>query len=257
MKAQFKYAFLNGIYIRGPVFIIIFIMNFLFIILGSLGLLPFAAHVTAVSLGGAAITLMLVVNIIGDVLIIRSVFSAPGAYLQALTPTPRWKILFISVIIMTLMDLFSMAFVIGSEFWLSYNMIGMSGYDELLNIVRAALEENPTYLRYVLLGILMFLAAYLLVLSIVLFCVTAKKSFLYKMPASGILAFLLACLCLYFVSLSQLLLAPFGIVEIHGIFIIITLGPNVIFPIYFLLLLMEASALFVVTSKLIEKRINI
>jgi len=58
MKVQFKYAIRAGLYARGPVFAVIFIMELIFIVLGSLGILPLAAQITAVSLGGTAIAVM-------------------------------------------------------------------------------------------------------------------------------------------------------------------------------------------------------
>jgi hypothetical protein len=64
MKAQFKYAFITGLPFRGAAFAFIFVMDAVFIALGSLGLLPFAAKVTAVSLGGVAIAAMMVFDII-------------------------------------------------------------------------------------------------------------------------------------------------------------------------------------------------
>jgi len=253
VKAQFKYAFLNGIYIRGPVFAVIFVMNTVFIALGSAGLLPVAARITAVSLGGVAIAVMMAANFIGDINISRRIFAAPGAYLQMLTPAPRWKTLFASIAVMAVMDIVSMAFVIASQVFLALNLAG----GEIQSIVVNALRDNPDYLIYGLFGALLIITAYLLVLSIILFAVTAQKSFLYKLPASGFLAFLLAWACVYAVSLSQLVLAPFGSVWRYGIFIIITLGSNVMFMAYILLLLLEAITLFIITSNLLEKRINL
>ena len=252
MKAQFKYAFLSGLYARGGVFAVIFIMNVTFIALGSLGLLPLAAHITAVSLGGVAITVMMAANIIGDIAIVRRMFTAPGAYLHALTPAPRWNILLASIIAMLAMDFTTMAFVISSEVWLSFNLAG----NDIWNMVWNYIRENPQNLNYLLWGILLVAAGYLFIVLIILFSVAAKKSVFYKMPASGILSFILACACVYAASLLQLVLTPLGTIERHGIFIILTLGSKAA-PLYVLLILLEAAALFIITSKFIEKRINI
>jgi len=77
------------------------------------------------------------------------------------------------------------------------------------------------------------------------------------MPASGFLAFLLACGCFYVVSLLQLLLAPFGEVGWQGFLIVITLSPGAAGPLLTLLTLIEAAGLFVLTSKLMERKINL
>jgi hypothetical protein len=83
-----------------------------------------------------------------------------------------------------------------------------------------------------------------------------KKSIFYRFPVSGLLAFLLACVCFYVVSLLQLILFPFGAVERYGLLIILNLAINGL-PFYVLLTLLEAAALFVVTSKLMERKINL
>jgi len=253
MKAQFKYAFLAGFYVRLPVFAVIFIMNTVFITLGSLGLLPFAAHVTAVSLGGVAIAVMMAADIISDVIIIRRMFFAPVAYLHALTPVPRGKILFASVIAMAVMDLISMAVVISSEVWLSFNLAG-SGVGE---IFWSTVLTDASIIVYSFLSILLLIACYFLVVMVVLFSIAMKKSIFYKMPASGFMAFLAACGCFYIVSLLQLLLSPFSEVQRYGLLFILNLGGGVTFPLYILLTLLEAIALFILTSKLLERKINI
>ena len=112
MKAQFKYVLRTGLLLRGGVFAIIFVMDLVFITLGSLGLLPFAAQITAVSLGGLAIAAMMAANIVCDVSIAGCMFSTPEAYMYALAPSPRWKLLLSSVIVMAAMDIITMAIVI-------------------------------------------------------------------------------------------------------------------------------------------------
>ena len=254
MKAQFKYAFLAGLYVRGGVFAVIFVMNLAFITLGSLNLLPPAAHVTAVSLGGIAIAVMMAANIIGDIAVARRMFSAPGAYLHTLTPVPRRKTLLASVLSMAVMDFVTMATVITGEVWLSLNLAGRGIWRIIWNAVRA----NAADLTYVLLFILLLVMIYLLKMMIILFCVTAKNSVFYKTRASGLMTFLLACGCFYAAILMQLVLVPFGSIERYGMLIILYLPSNsVALPLYILLILLEAAALFVLTSKLMERKMNI
>jgi hypothetical protein len=252
MKVQFKYAFLTGINTRGIVFAVIFAMMAIFITLGSLGWMPVAAHITAVSLGGVAIAVMFTANIGSDVSIIRRMFTAPGAYLYLLTPVPRRKILFASVIAMLAMDFITMAAVIIGEVWLSFNFTGLGW-----NIIFSYLQQNSGDLLHVIWGIPLVIAGYLLILMIILFGVTAKKSIFYKMPASGLLAFLLACACIYAVSLLQLILALFGAVQRYGLFIIVNVNSSAALPALVLLTILEAAGLFFVTSNLMERRMNI
>jgi len=252
MKAQFKYAFLAGFHIRGPVFAVIFIMNTVFLILGLLGLLPFAALVTAVSLGGVAIAVMFTANIGSDVAIISRLFSAQKATLYALTPAPRWKTLLASITTMTVMDVITMAFVIITQVSLSFNLTG----NNVRQIFWSYLNQNLSGITFIIWNILLLIAGYLLVLMVILFCITAKKSIFFKMPASGFLAFLLACACFYIASLLQILLAPFGVVERFLFMITITLD-TIAIPLLALLTLLEAGVLFVLTSKLMERKINL
>jgi hypothetical protein len=252
MKAQFKYTFKTGLSFRGAAFAFIFVMDAVFIALGSLGLLPLAAKITAVSLGGVAISVMLVFDIISDIAIIRRMFSAPEVYLYALTPSPRWKILLASVIVAAILDIATMAIAITAEVWLSFILVGK----EIWRTAWEYISANSSYFLYALWYVLLLVAGYLLLMMIILFCITAKKSIFFKLPVSGLLSFLLACACCYVISLLQLVLIPFGGVERYGLLIILNLGNNGL-PFYALLILLEAAALFVTTSKLMERKINL
>jgi len=252
MKTHFKYAFKSGLTFRGAAFAIIFVMDAVFIALGSLGLLPVAARITAVSLGGIAIAVMLVFDIIGDIAVIRRMFSVPEAYLYALTPSPRWKILLASVIVTAILDIVTMAVVITAESWLSLILSGEELMRSVLNYINTNLSELPIWLW----SAALLAAGYLLLMMIILFCITAKKSILFRIPASGLFAFLLACVCIYVISLLQLALIPFSAVERYGLMIILNFDNNAL-PFFVLLILLEAAALFVITSKLMERRINL
>jgi len=253
MKAQFKYSFLTGFYTRGIVFAVIFVMNSVFITLGALGWLPLAGKITAVALGGVAIAVMFVFNIISDVSIFRRMFSAPEGYLYALTPAPRWKIMLASVISVAVMDIVTMTIVIFSEVWLSFILAG----NDIWNMVWTTITINFNESLHLLWLIPLFISGYLLLMISILFFMTAEKSIFFKLPASGLLTFLLGCACWYVISLLQLVLIPFGYVERWRIFITITLTHGAAVPVYILLTLLEAAGLFILTSKLMEKRMNI
>ena len=253
MKAQFKYAIIAGLYFRGPAFAVIFIMNAVFITLGSLGLLPFAAHVTALSLCGVSIAVMLAANIGGDVAITKRMFSSPQSYLHALTPVPRWKTLLTSIVTMAVMDLVTMTIVIFSQVWLALNLAG----EVIWQLVLIAIRSQESSLFYIVWGSLLIIAGYFLIIMIILFCVTVKRSIFFKLPASGFLAFLLACGCFYIVNLFQLLLIPFGDVWRFGVFIFITIESGAAIPVFTLITLLQAAALFVLTSKLLERKVNL
>jgi len=253
MKAQFKYALLAGLYFRGPVFAVIFIMNTVFTILGFAGVLPLAAQITAVSLGGIGIAVMLAGCIIGDIHIGKRLFASPESYLHALTPVPRWKTLFASIVTMTALDLFTIAFVIFTQVCMSLNLAG----ENVWSHIGAYFRENPEMISLVIHLSVLLLAFYILALTIIMFSITIKKSVFFKTPASGLLAFLTACGCFYIANLLQLLIAPFSYVERYLFMIMITPVSGTAIPFLIILTLAEAAGLFILTSKLLERRINL
>jgi len=252
MKAQFKYAFLAGLRYRGPVFAVIFSVNTLFIILGSLGMLPIALRILAVSLSGIAFTAMFAANIGADIAIAKRMFSPPGAYLDMLTPVPRYKILLASILTMGMMDIITLIFAAVSQAWLTFNLIGNKIHETVLEIVRS----YDNYVMHAVCLFLLIIAAYFLTVTIIVFCVTMKKSVFFKIPASGFLSFLLAVGCFYAASLLQLILAPFCKLDRIGLTFTMTPDTSML-PFFILLTLLEAAGLFVLTAKLLERKINL
>jgi len=254
MKAQFKYAFRAGISLRLPVFAAILAMNIVFIALGLLFRLPEAAHITFVALSGTALAAMMAVNVVGDISILNRIFAAPDAYLHALTPAPRQQILLASIVAMLVMDLVTTGALIGGVVWLAANFDAAYG-SQTPFMTELGYEPFVMTLEF-LQNTALLIAGYLLIVMTVIFCVSMRKSLFYQKRGGGWLTALLALGVAYAVSLSSLLLAPFGDVERQGIFFTVT--PNGLGNVlYILLILLEAAALFVLTSKLLERRINI
>jgi len=179
-------------------------------------------------------------------------FAGPGAYLQALTPAPRRKILLASVITMTLMDIISMAVVITGEVLMSFNLAG----EGVGAMVWQALRANASEYMSVLLSIALLISGYLLIMMVIMFCISVRKSMLYNKPAGGWLTALLALGISYAISLSSFIVAPFGVVSRFGMFFTITIGGMGLLACT-LLILIEAAALFILTSKLLERKVNI
>jgi len=254
MKAQFKYSFRAGLQPRLLVFAIILVMNLVFIVLDLLGSLPFAAHITAVSLSGTAIAVMSGFNIAGDVAIARRMFSAPGAVLYALTPVPRWKTLLSSVVSILVMNFVTLAFSIAGVVFLSLGLgsryTGVGAWEML--------RQGSSFVQpqYSLIYLAIFVAAYLMLLMTILFCVAMRKSAFFNKPAGGFLAVLLAVGVFYVFTLSGVLLAPFGTVSRFRFFFTVTVGYTGM-GMYALLMFIIAAALFALTSILVERKINI
>jgi len=256
MKAQFKYSFRAGLTGRGPAFAVIILVNLVFIVLGLLQMLPIAALITAVSLSGTAIAVMMAFNIVGDVTIARRMFTAPGAYLHALTPAPRKNILLSSIVTMMVMDIVTMALTILSVIILSFNLASYYIDGNIMEYIRAGADGQFNLLSSTAASIAAMITGYLMFLLLILFCVAMRKSVFYNKPAGGLLSVILAFVIVYVMSLSFLLLAPFGIVSRIGVFFTISVSSVGIFM-FALLLLLWAAALFMLTSKLMERKINI
>jgi hypothetical protein len=253
MKAQFKYAFRAGGSARLPAFAVIFTVNLVFLVLGALGLLPIAAKITAVALSGTAIAVMFAFNIVGDVMIIRRIFSAPGAYFYALTPAPRRQILASSVITMMILDIITMAAAITGVTLLSISLAGeFSSFVTWESISATGLLAVSDIFMF----LVSLIAVYLLGVMIILFCLAMRKSVFYNIHAGGLLTTLLAVGVLYVISLSHLLLIPFGTVTRFASFYTIHVGRLGMFA-NALLLFIIAAILFVLTSKLLERKVNI
>ena len=252
MKAQFKYAFLAGGIPRLYVFAAIFVFQLVFLLLGETTGLPLAAHITAVSLSGVMLAVMIVFNVIGDISIVRRMFYGPGAYLTALTPVPRHKTLLASVITMIVMDVVTMAIAITGQVWLAFNLAGLYMNQSIWAMVGSYVSALP---------IILFTAAYLIVLyllvmMVILFCITARKSIFFHKRSGLLLTFLFAIATIYVINLIPIILAPFAYVERFLFVIALYLGPvgSVLYPI---LLFIISAVLFVMTSKLMERKMNI
>ena len=252
MKAQFKYAFMAGGFARVFVSAVIFAMNLVFIVLGSLGLLPVAALITAVSLGGVGIGVMAVVNVIGDIAIIHRLFAAPRAYLHALTPVPRWKTLLASVLSVVVSDIASMAVAISGVVWTSLILAGSYVGDAIRNTVLVGASDIMLGFWFSALAF----AGYLLVLMVIIFCITINKSLFYQKRGGGMLTALVAVGLAYVINVSPIVLAPFGAVSRWGLHFTVSLGGFGLIM-YVLLLLAQSAALFIFSSKLMERKLNI
>jgi len=252
MKAQFKYAFRAGLSPRMYAFAIILVMNLAFIVPGLLGVLPVAAMITGVSLGGTAIAVMIAFNIAGDISITRTIFTPPGAVFYALTPAPRRDRLIASVLTMIVMDFVTTAIAITGVIVLALNLGSHYSGMSLMEMLR----YDTIYFGDIGLLIAGVLVAYLLITSVVFFCRAMRKSVFFSKRAGGLLTFLTAAGVVYGISVAPLLLAPFGTVTGYGLFFTVTLGQTGMYM-YSLLLLIIAAVLFVLTARLIERKINL
>jgi len=252
MKAHFKYI-IRGEMLRLTVFAVIFAVNLVFITLGLLGISPLAANIVAVSLSGTAIGVMAVFNIIGDISIINRMFKTPGAVFYALTPAPRKNRLLASIISMTVMDIVTMAISIIGVIILSINLGSHYTALSFTEMLRTADINIP---GYSIIPVALLLVGYLYLIMLIVFCKAVRKSFLYNKPAGGLLAFLVALGVLYISNISTFLLVPFGTVNRFYTFFTIDLG-FLGMGMYALLTFIITAVMFVLTARLMERKINI
>jgi len=253
MKALIKYTIRADMSGRLIAFAAIFVMNLAFIIPGLFGLLPLAAQITAVSLSGTAIGVMSVFNIIGDISIIRSMFFSPGAVFYAITPAPRKKRLCVGLTTMFLTDFITMTFSIVSVVILAL-ILGNDYVDGSIWVM--ASESFPHIAPNVIIPIAQGVVYYLFVMMLIIFGITMRKSVFYSKRAGGLLAFLVAIGIYYLSTVSALLVAPFGHVSFFFGFITVTVG-YLGMGLYVLLILLFAVALFILTARLLERKLNI
>jgi len=252
----FYYAFRAGATPRLIAFAVIFIMNLAFIIPGLFGMLPLAAQITAVSLSGTAIGAMAVFNIVGDASIIRHMFTAPGAIFYALAPVPRKMTLLASIIAMFIMDSITMVISIISVVILSINLGAYYSDIDIWGEIATYTTSDLGGAVNILLGFALIVAAYLFVIMLIIFCKAMRKSIFFSKTAGGLLTFLTGVGVFYLMTLSPLLVAPFGDVSFFYGFITVTVG-NLGMGMYTIIMFMISAALFLLSSKLFERKINL
>jgi hypothetical protein len=228
-----------------------------FVLFASGGTLPWPAYVTFLAIGGCAIGAVSVTCVISDIIIIRRIFYAPDAYLYALAPVPGSKRLAANVIAMAVLDIIPLAAIITGQVYLALSFVDANLWRTIWAVAGTGAASVASDVMFIIWSIITVIAAYLMVMMIILFCIAASKSFLYHMRASGLLAVLLGWGCFYVFSLLGLLLAPFGAVAwVGGMFFVITVTGGAL-PVYAALILLFTAVLFILTSKLTERKLNI
>jgi len=256
MKAHFKYIF-RAEAMRLIVFAAVFVVNLVFVVLAALGVLPLAAQIVAVSLSSLGVNVMFVFNVIGDISIINRLFSPRSSIIYALTPAPRKERLLASIISMTVMDIVTMA---GAMIGVAILGIHLGGNFAGLNfweMLSYPAYTGSFYFSFsMLIPIALMLAGYLYLITLITFCISVRKSMLYNKPAGGFLAFLVALGVIYITNISSFLLAPFGSVSRFFTFFTIDVG-TLGMAMYALLTFIFAAVMFVLTARLMERKLNI
>ena len=233
---------------RTAAFIVMAAVNVFFIVWTALVPWNLALYIVGVSLSGCALCALFIFQILGDASIDRYVFKAPQGYAVNLFPVNSWKLLLSRTIAIVAQDVIGLALGVAGTTYLSLQLGGVG-------------ERVMRYFDFetILCGVLLFIVMYTLVVLAVAFARILSSSVFYTMKGRGILSLLTTLLALYALSFLDFLAAPFGYVQSFGTMFIINVdyGLSLGAIVYLLALLAQCAVLFIVSSRLMERKINL
>lgn len=248
MRAQFKYSLRAYLTPRAIALSAVLVMCLVFGLLGYNDIYGYGGKVTAVVLSALGLFGILVVCFITDFEMLRGLCTAPAGYVTLLTPVKSWKLILPRVITILVED---MLCLIAGITGVAIQGLIVSGYtgDMFWG------EFDWSFLW----GLAVILLGYIFLIMIVLFCIVLSKSLFYSRRIGTFLAVLATIATAYVFNLLNFVLAPFGAVDSVGIFYNISLiaGPTLGMAAYSLLSLCKSAALFLASSYLMERKINI
>lgn len=224
-------------------------VNLLFLVL-TLGASPGSGvMITAVVFSSLALAYLIMVNMFVSFAGIHEVFSTPKGYHTLLAPVPSWKIILGRVVPAAVIDTLMMAVGIPLVVWQSLRLAGMTN----------DITQHVNIVQDILFGVIVVFVGYSFLLTAYCFFRTISKSLLHRAPLRNFLSVLATFVALWVVtSLTNLLLLPFGRVEIWGPLVNINLYPSPIVRLmYILVLLLQAAVFFLASARLMERRLNI
>ncbi len=233
---------------RITAFLVMAAVNVFFIIWTALAPRSLALHIVAVSLSGCALCALFIFNILGDASIDRYMFKAPQGYSVNLVPVKSWKLLLSRTIAIVAQDVIGLALGIAGTTYLSLRLGGVG------EIVAPYFDFEAVFG-----GVLFFIACYLLIVLAVAFARILSASVFYTMKGRSILSLLTTLAALYVLSFLDFLAAPFGYVQSFGTMFIINVdyGLSAGAIAYLLAILAQCAVLFIVSSHLMERKINL
>ncbi len=233
---------------RMTAFLVMAAVNVFFIVWTALVPWNLALYIVAVSLSGCALCALFIFQILGDASIDRYLFKAPQGYAVNLMPVKSWKLLLSRTIAIVAQD------VIGL-------MLGIAGTTYLSLQLGDVGERVLRYFDFesILCGALLFVIVYTLVVLAVAFARILSNSVFFTMKGRGILSLLATLAALYVLSFLDFLAAPFGYIQYFGTMFIINVdyGLSAGAVAYLLALIAQCAVLFIVSSRLMERKINL
>ncbi|MCL2634830.1 MAG: hypothetical protein FWD34_10000 [Oscillospiraceae bacterium] len=258
MSKQLKYAARTGLDIRLIALGVTVVLNVVFGILGMAGITGEGWQTAAVSFSAFSLVAILVVSIIVLSQSYMSVYQAPLAHTTLLTPVKRWKIILSRIITIVVLDLFSWVIGITGIVWQALILaedidfsIGVS-MDSTVHVLAVGIGYAAVYILAAVIGYTLFVT--------LVFYIGAIEKCLFAGKRLGKLMGIGVCLAtIYLINLTDLLMAPFAHISRHNVFFTVTINPGINAGLIALMILylIKVAALFLITAKLTERKINL
>ncbi|MDR1205803.1 MAG: hypothetical protein LBL26_10050 [Peptococcaceae bacterium] len=249
MLKQFKYALRETGALRLGTFAGVVAVNAVFFVLASIFSDIGWPRVSAIVFSSLALCAVAGCCVVADISTFRGIFHPDRADYVLLTPAGGAEILSGRVLIMVLADLINLAAGIAGVLLQSLRRVEINW--EMFAEDIAADVIVPS---------LMLILLFYLMLTLALFFARAMRaSVFHSVAGGGILASLSGAAAVYVLSFMDFALLPLGSLQRHGTFFVIMLdlGFNWGVAAFLLLSLVKCAVLFVLTARLIERRINL
>ena len=233
---------------RTAAFLVMAAVNVFFIVWTALVPWSLALYIVAVSLSGCALCALFIFQVLGDASIDRYVFKAPYGYCVNLLPVKSWKLILSRTIAIVAQDVIGLMLGVAGTTYLSLQLGGVG--ERVMSYIDA---------ETILSGALFFIAGYLLIVLAVAFARILSASVFYTMKGRGILSLLATLAALYALSFLNILAAPFGYLQSYGSMFVINVdyGLSAGAFAYLAALLAQSAVLLIVSSHLMERKINL
>ena len=250
MLKQIYYSIREHLSSRLIALLVLLGVNLLFAILTIGASQGSGVMITAVVFSSLALAYAIILNMLVSFAGVHEVFSAPKGYHVLLAPVPAWKIILGRALPSAVIDIAMMAIGIPLVVWHSLRLAGMPG---------STVTQHASLTRDILFGVVVVLAGYMVLLMAYCFFRSLSKSLLHRLPLRNFLGILLTFAALWVVgSATNLLLLPFGRVEVWGFLVHISLGSSAMARLmYILVSLLQAAVFFLASARLMERRLNI
>ncbi|MCL2070785.1 MAG: hypothetical protein FWH07_00935 [Oscillospiraceae bacterium] len=250
VSKQFKYALRHGAVLRYTTFGLVFAINLVFGLIALFRGLPTAAAITAVSLSGTGLAAVFIVNLITGIQNLNGVLDSPQGYTFALVPVKSSKILFARIAAVVVQDMLTLFLNIFGVVWLSLYLGGLT--------IKAAQDYiTQIYLSEISQAFLLSFIYYLFIYMFAVFCNVLKNSIFFNKKLKTLLTIVSSAVLFWLLSLVDFVLVPFAVVDNYWFWHFnLTLYDTLGITIHIILVLAKTAGLFIVTSRLMDRRMN-